>query len=198
MSENSTEGAPAGTDATQQTASAPPWGSDEDFKPDKAWNLIENLRKEKEALAKREALTPEAKKKLAEYERLEQASQTELERQQQETNRWQSESEKWRTQAVSARIAALASDFADPEDAATALASSDYLGVDGVINEAQIKADLAALLDKKPHWRRPDGTPAPTTRAPAPNGAQGTSGTRSAATPGEEFGALLAAKMRGA
>ena len=34
--------APIGTE--QPAADAPPWGSDEEFNPEKAWNLIQNLR----------------------------------------------------------------------------------------------------------------------------------------------------------
>jgi hypothetical protein len=196
MSQTAPEATPAGTGTPATPAATPPWGSDEDFKPDKAWKLIEDLRADKEALSKREVLTPADKQRLTEYQRLEQASQTELERQQAETTRWQNESEKWRTQAVASLISSLATDFADPSDAASALADpGKYLDAGGVIDEARIKADLAALLDKKPHWRRQEGTPAPTTRTPAPNSAQGSSGTTSASTPADLFGALLTRKL---
>jgi hypothetical protein len=200
MSQNSTEGqAPAGTEGQQQQQTEkPPWGTPEEFNPETAFKLIQNLKADKEALTKREALTPEAKAKLAEYDRIEQASKTELERQQQETARWQSESEKWRTQAVSSLISALATDFADPSDAAGALADpGKYLDAGGVIDEARIKADLAALLDKKPHWRRQEGTPPPITRTPPPNGAQGSSGTGSAQTPADLFGGIIRQRMSG-
>lgn len=40
------EGAPA-TSVNPPAAKAPPWGSDENFKPAEAWELIQNLRKEK-------------------------------------------------------------------------------------------------------------------------------------------------------
>lgn len=32
--------------ASEPTAPAPPWGSDDEFSPDKAWTLIQNLRRE--------------------------------------------------------------------------------------------------------------------------------------------------------
>ena len=35
---------------TTEEAAAPPWGSDEEFNPEKAWKLIQNLRKEKDDL----------------------------------------------------------------------------------------------------------------------------------------------------
>lgn len=124
------------------------------------------------------------------------ANQTEAERQAQELTRWQSEAEKWRTAAVGNRVQALAADFADPSDAVSSPEFADlgkYLDAGGQIDEAAIQADLAALLERKPHWRRPEGAQGP--RLPAPNPAQGTSG-RTAATPGEEFGAILRGQLR--
>lgn len=47
---------PAAQQSTEQqisgnsSSSTPPWGSDEDFNPERAWNLIQNLRNEKETL----------------------------------------------------------------------------------------------------------------------------------------------------
>ncbi|VXC08408.1 hypothetical protein [Aeromicrobium sp. 9AM] len=38
---------PAAAAKTPETPKAPPWGSDENFKPAEAWELIQNLRKEK-------------------------------------------------------------------------------------------------------------------------------------------------------
>lgn len=133
-----------------------------------------------------------AEPKLSELE----ASKTDLERKAEEVARWQSDAEKWRTAAVSARIEALAGqDFADPSDAATALADpGKYLDAGGQINEAGIKAELAALLERKPHWRRTESNPAP--RAPAPNYAQG-SGVdgKAAANPAAEFAAILQGQL---
>lgn len=42
------EAPPAGEG--NQTEQTPPWGSDEEFNPEKAWKLIQNLRKEKDEL----------------------------------------------------------------------------------------------------------------------------------------------------
>lgn len=61
-------------------AEAPPWG--DDFSPEKAWSLVQNLRSDKEKLAQRPVLTPEQQQKLDEYTRLEQASKSEAQRQQ--------------------------------------------------------------------------------------------------------------------
>ncbi len=138
-----------------------------------------------------------AKPKLAEYDKLVEASKTDLERKAEEVTRWQTDAEKWRTAAVSARIEALAApDFADPSDAATALADpGKYLDAGGQINEAAIKTELTALLERKPHWRRNESNPAP--RAPAPNYAQG-SGVdgKAAANPAAEFAAILHSQLK--
>lgn len=39
--------AQADSNQPEENTSTPPWGSDEDFNPEKAWNLIQNLRSEK-------------------------------------------------------------------------------------------------------------------------------------------------------
>lgn len=142
------------------------------------------------------AMTDEQKQQLGEYQTLIEASKSDLERKSEELTRWQGEAERWRTTSVTNRIEALAGqDFADPSDAAAALSdASKYLDSGGVIDETAIKADLAALLEKKPHWRRPEGTP--TARTPAPNPAQGTSGNGAAPNkPADAFAAFLRDKL---
>lgn len=136
----------------------------------------------------------EAEPKLAEYEQLKAASQTDAERQAQELNRWQSEAETWRKAAVGNRIQALAAvDFADPSDAVAALAEHNFLDAGGQIDEDAIRSELAAVLERKPHWRRPsEGAAAPVTRTPAPSAAQGTGGT-----PPNDPAAQLAAIVQG-
>jgi cytoskeletal protein RodZ len=75
--------------------------------------------------------------------------------------------------AVGAKVEALAAkSFADPEDAAGALDLSAYVDESGAIDATRIQADLAALLERKPHWARPDTG----TRSPRPDHTQGSSG----------------------
>lgn len=136
----------------------------------------------------------EAAPKLSEYDRLVEASKSDLERVQESEQRWQTEAETWRKAAVGSRIQALAAvDFADPSDAVTALAEKNYLDAGGQIDEAAIRTDLAAVLDQKPHWRRTEGAPTP--RVPAPNPAQGSGGGTPSADPAQEFAAILQGQL---
>jgi hypothetical protein len=185
---------PAAPEGQPPQTDTPPWG--EDFDAAKAWNLIKGLRSDKEKLAQRPVLDDDAQRRLTEFARLEQASKTELERKTEEVTRWQTEAEKWRKASVGSRIEALAApDFADPSDAAHALDPAKYLGADGLINDEQIRADLADVLNRKPHYRR--STEAPGPRVPAPNPAQGAGGTRTAADPAAEFASILQGQLAG-
>lgn len=178
----------AGTEPTEPVVT-PPWG--DDFDPEKAWKLVQGLRADKERLAGRPVLDDDAKRKLTEYDRLVEASRTDLERKTEEATRWQTEAEKWRTNSVSSRIEALAAtDFADPSDAAGQLDPAKYLDSGGQIDDAAIKADLAEVLERKPHWRRQKETAPP--RVPAPNANQGSgTGGKPVSDPRQEFAAIL-------
>lgn len=137
----------------------------------------------------------ELKAAKAELDQIRAQNQTEAERLTEELSKWQTEAEKWRTNAVGNRIQTLASaDFADPSDATAALADpGKYLDAGGQIDEDAIKADLAAVLDQKPHWRRNSDNPGP--RLPAPNPAQG-SGGAAATNPADEFASILQRQLR--
>ena len=70
------------TPTTQpQAGSTPPWGDDDqNFDAEKAKKLIADLRADKEKLSAREFLTSDQKTKLAEYDRLVEASRSDLEK----------------------------------------------------------------------------------------------------------------------
>lgn len=174
---------------------APPWGSDDEFNPEKAWSLIQGLKSDKEKLQARPVITPDQQQQLGEYQRLLEASKSDAERQSEELSRWQSDAQKWRDTAVSARVQALASnDFADPSDAVAAIGDvSAYLGVGGEIDEDAIKKDLVAVLERKPHWRKnADAAPG---RVPLPNPAQGSRGGAPVSDPAAEFAAILQQRL---
>lgn len=138
----------------------------------------------------------EAEPALAEYHRLVEASKTDLERTAEEATRWQSEAEKWRSASVASTIESRAASagFADPSDAVSNLDKSKYLDAGGVIDTAAMDADLAALLEVKPHYKRTVEPSGP--RVPAPNRAQGAAGA-SGASPADEFAAILRGKLAG-
>jgi hypothetical protein len=61
--------------------------------------------------------------------------------------------------AVKAEVRALSVDaFADPSDAADVLTrdTAKYVGADGDIDVDAIRTDLEDLLERKPHWRKPE------------------------------------------
>lgn len=188
--------APVDAPAVTPEPQTPPWGEDENFDPERAWKLIQDLRADKEKLTARPALTDEQQQQLAEYKKLVEASKTDQERQAEELSRWQTDAQKWRGEAVAARVQALAAiDFTDPSDAVAAVDPNSYIDAGGQIDEAAIQRDLAAVLERKPHWRRTsDGIPAP--RVPAPNPAQGAGGGSTPADPASQFAAILQAQMR--
>jgi hypothetical protein len=154
----------------------PPWG--EDFDPEKAWNLVKNLRADKEKLQQRPALTDEQKTKLTEFDRLEQASKTELQRAQEAATREADRAKALLSRAVKSEVKALAQGFADPDDAAAFLDLSKYATGDGDVDSDSIKADLADLLQRKAHLAKQ-----PETRLSAPNPAQGSSASGSGVLP---------------
>lgn len=151
-----------------------------------------------EARAKEnKAKLDEAAPKLTEHELWRQERQTVEQRQSEELARSQTDAEKWRSVAVSSRIEALAAaDFADPSDAVSAIGDpTQFLDAGGEINDDAIRQQLAGVLDRKPHWRRAEGTAPIVPRIPAPNPAQGTP-TPGQGSPAEQFAALVRGQLR--
>lgn len=159
-----------------ETPAAPPWG--DEFNAEKAWNLVQNLRADKEKLQQRPILSDEQKNKLSEYDKLVAASQTELEKAQAAAQKNAEQAQAYLTAAVKAKIEALATGFADPSDAVSQLNPADYADESGAIDSDGIKAALAGILERKPHWAK-----APETRLPVPNPAQGSSGSGTGVVP---------------
>lgn len=174
----------------QQQEQKPPWG--DDFDAEKAWKLVQNLREDNSKLKGRPALTDEQKARLEEFDRIEQAAKSDLDKANEQLSRWQTEAEKWRSTSVSSTIKALASvDFEYPEDAVNQLDPAKYLDAGGTIDEHAIKRDLDALLESRPNWRRGSQTDSGP-RPPRPNPHQGASaGGRTTPDPAQEFAAFL-------
>ena len=118
----------------------------------------------------------DAEPKAAEYDRLAEASKTAEERAQGLATAAEERASKLLNRAVSAEVKAAASGFADPDDAAAFLDLTKYATPDGDVDTEALKTDLADLLVRKPHLGKTPGS-----RLPAPNPAQGSSGSGSAA-----------------
>lgn len=109
--------------------------------------------------AKRQAA--ELAKKVAEFE---DRDKSELDRANAKAERAAEREVKATARAVSAEVKALSVGlFADPSDAADVLMKdpSKYVDADGDIDTDAIEADLADLLERKPHWAKPEAAPAP-------------------------------------
>jgi DNA repair exonuclease SbcCD ATPase subunit len=136
----------------------------------------------------------EAEPIVQQWKALEESTKSEVERERENSTRWQSRTQTLQSKLVSSQVQMLAAqDFVDPSDALAALGDpSKYLGAEDEINEDAIKADLTALLERKPHWRRAADQAAAAPRIPAPNPAQGSGvNGKPAANPAAEFGALI-------
>jgi hypothetical protein len=102
-----------------------------------------------------------------------------------------------RQRLVRSQVQALAGTaFADPEDAVGALDLDSYIDSDGDIDEAAIKADLDALLERKPHWARP-AQPQEGARRPAPDRTQASGANKPRPlTPADEFQGWLTSQLK--
>ena len=131
----------------------------------------------------------------AELQRIKDAEKTESERLNDQLARANEQIGKTRQRLVRAQVQALATaGFADPEDAFGALDLGSYIDADGDIDEAAIKADLDALLERKPHWAKTQPPEGP--RRPAPDRTQASGANKKQApSPREEFAGWLSSKL---
>ena len=192
-------------DTTEETATEPADNEPEEHAPE-ADSAEEKPFDRKQAEAKIRKANSEAAnlrarlKKLQplaeELQRIKDAEKTETERLNEQLARANEQITATRQRLVKARVQALAGGFADPEDAVGALDLNAYLDADGDIDEAAIKADLDALLERKPHWAKP-AQPQEGPRRPAPDRTQasGAKQTRTLA-PADEFAGWLKAQLK--
>lgn len=116
----------------------------------------------KEAAAEKKAAIA-ARKELAELTRkvqeFEDGKKSDLEKAQAQAERSAELAAKAVARAVQSEIKVSASgQFADPSDATDVLMKdpSKYVSADGEIDTDAIEADLAELLERKPHWAKPE------------------------------------------
>jgi hypothetical protein len=98
--------------------------------------------------------------------------------------------------AVRAEVRALAVEkFADVDDAIAFLNLASYADEDGEIDAEQIKADLADLLERKPHLAKK--APEPEKRKPAPDRTQASSANSPrSSSPEDEFAGFIKSRLR--
>lgn len=183
------------TEEPQVTETAPEadGAEEEPFDRKRAEAALKKKNSEAENLRKRlKELEPLA----AKAKELEDAQKSEAERLNDQLTVARERAEKAVRAAVASKVEALARDFADPEDAVGSLDLTTFVDDEGVIDTDAIKAALADLLKRKPHWARPDeGGP----RRPAPDRTQGSSGNgnRSPSEPAQIFAGLMEQALKG-
>jgi len=183
-----------GTGAAEDAQEAADGKQEEPF--DKAKFEAELRKKNSEAKNLRERLK-KAEPLLAELQRIKDSEKTESERLNDQLARATEQIAATRHRLVKTQVQAFAmGSFADPEDAVGALDLDSYISSDGDIDEAAIKADLEALLERKPHWAKPQPQEGP--RRPAPDRTQASGANKKQApSPRDEFSGWLSSRLPG-
>lgn len=130
-----------------------------------------------------------AEPKLSEYDRLVEASKSELERAQEAATTAAAQITAYQDRTVKAEIRAAATDrFVDADVPFAYLDTKKYVTADGDIDQAAIQADLTDLLATKPGLAKPTGA-----RLPGPNPAQAAGGFGGAPSPDDQIAAAMKA-----
>jgi predicted nuclease with TOPRIM domain len=153
------------------------------------------LRKKNSEAANLRKRLKELEPAAAELQRIKDAEKSESERLNEQLQRAQEQVARTRQRLVRTQVQALAmTSFADPEDAVGALDLDSYIDSDGDIDEAAIKADLDALLERKPHWAKTQPQEGP--RRPAPDRTQASGANKKQApNPRDEFAGWLSSRL---
>ena len=140
---------------------------------DKGKQALDRMKAEKaeakKAAAAEKKRADDLARKVAEFE---DRDKSELDKATDRAQKLAEQAAKATKRAVLAEVKAAAAAFADPEDAAAFLDLTSYASDDGEIDTDTIAADLEALLERKPHLRRP-AVEAPKKPAPKPDPGQG-------------------------
>lgn len=119
---------------------------------------------------KHEATAKANADKAKKFDDIEDANKTEAERLAAKAEAAEAKADAATKRAVKAEIKSLATDFADPTDAESAVDAAKFVDDNGEIDTEGIKARLAEILETKPHWRKTTPAPTPT---PRPDPGQG-------------------------
>lgn len=161
-------------------------------KPPAKSREVFDLERAKEKIRKQNSEAENLRKRLREYE---DRDKTETQKLADQLAAATEQVTKTRQRLVKTEVRALAmTGFADPEDAVGALDLDSYIDSDGDIDEAAIKADLDALLERKPHWAKTQPQEGP--RRPAPDRTQASGANKKQApSPRDEFAGWLSSKL---
>ncbi|MFF9269083.1 hypothetical protein [Streptomyces rochei] len=142
---------------------------------------LDAMKKER-AEAKRTAAAEKkrADELAAKVQEFEDRDKSELERAVARAERAEAASQAATARAVKAEVRSLASSFADTDDALVHLQEkmAGYSTADGDVDTETIKADLAELLERKPHLRKQTADPDPGKKGPRPDPSQGPRDTK--------------------
>ncbi|MFD8088617.1 hypothetical protein [Streptomyces malaysiensis] len=154
------------------------------------------LRKKNNEAANLRKRLKEQEPLLAELQQRKDAEKSDTDRLNDQLARANEQITKTRQRLVKTQVHALAmTSFADPEDAVGALDLDSYIDSDGDIDEAAIKADLDALLERKPHWAK--SLPQEGPRRPAPDRTQASGANRPRPTdPADVFAGWLKPQLK--
>ncbi|MFC9268917.1 hypothetical protein ACFTXJ_14240 [Streptomyces zhihengii] len=155
------------------------------------------LRKKNSEAANLRKRLKEQEPLLAELQQRKDAEKSDTDRLNDQLARAEEQITKTRQRLVRSQVQAMAmTGFADPEDAVGALDLGSYIDSDGDIDEAAIRADLDALLERKPHWAKSQPQEGP--RRPAPDRTQASGANRTKApSPLDEFDGWLKSRLPG-
>ncbi|MFE3429804.1 hypothetical protein [Streptomyces sp. NPDC059171] len=183
-------------DGTESTDDAQAAESEEE-KPFDRKKFEAELRKKNSEAANLRKRLKEQEPLLAELQQRKDAEKSDTDRLNDQLARAEEQITRTRQRLVRSQVQALAmTGFADPEDAVGALDLDSYIDSDGDIDEAAIKADLDALLERKPHWAKSQPQEGP--RRPAPDRTQASGANRTKApSPEDEFSGWLKSRLPG-
>lgn len=182
-----------GTEEQGDAQEAKPGKSEEPFDRKK---FEAELRKKNSEAANLRKRLKELEPAAAELQRIKDSEKTESERLNDQLARANDLVTKTRQKLVRSQVQALAmSGFADPEDAVGALDLGSYINESGDIDEAAIRSDLDALLERKPHWAKTQPQEGP--RRPAPDRTQASGANKKQApSPEDEFAGWLKPQLK--
>ena len=183
-----------------QTGDVTPQEGESDEEPFDAARAQAKIRKVNQEAASLRKRLKELEPLAAKAKQIEDAERTEVERLQSRLTEREQEIARLRKRTVKSEVRALAaSAFADPTDPEALLDLDGYVGDDGEIDTDQIKADLADLLERKPHLGKPkpkDPEDSERRRRPAPDRTQASGANQTRAKdPADEFAGFVNSRL---